>query len=179
MPNNKTSLSYRHYPSEVLKTTNTSLLDSFMCSCDSLKCTASLPRSLPLRSVPRTATKWNFSLIVLLLCGDIELNPGPSPKYVFPCGYCQLPVNWSDLAVYCNECSIWYHKSCHEIPTRSFSNQPSKSWTCGKSDTFNWCDSTVCSDLIQQPHHKIHYSTPGAPLRHQPNIHQPLQHRLA
>ena len=90
-------------------TTNTSMLDNSLCPCDSLKCTASLPLSLLRRSVSRATTKWNFSFIVLLLCRDIELNPGPAPRYVFLCGYCQLPVNWSDLAVCCDECGIWYH----------------------------------------------------------------------
>ena len=32
-------------------------------------------------------------LLMLILAGDIELNPGPS---VYPCGYCEVPVAWNN-----------------------------------------------------------------------------------
>jgi hypothetical protein len=38
----------------------------------------------------------NRSLIILviLLSGDIELNPGPTNKSMYPCAMCDLPVTW-------------------------------------------------------------------------------------
>ena len=72
------------------------------------------------------------------MCGDIEINPGPSPS-VYHCGFCQLPVDWSDVAVACDECSIWYHKSCLEMSTSKFQNLncSNVSWICMKCCTMN------------------------------------------
>ena len=69
---------------------------------------------------------------------DIEINPGPSPS-VYHCGFCQLPVDWSDVAVACDECSIWYHKSCLEMSTSKFQNLncSNVSWICMKCCTMN------------------------------------------
>ena len=45
-------------------------------------------------------------LALLLVCGDTEKHPGKAPS-VYHCGFCELPVDWSDVAVPCDECSIW------------------------------------------------------------------------
>ena len=48
-------------------------------------------------------------LMMLLLCNDVELNPGPTnQETVYPCGTCQLTVNWSQKAVCCDTCDVWY-----------------------------------------------------------------------
>ena len=42
------------------------------------------------------------SLIALLICGNVNLHPGPRPsrKSIYPCGYCELShILWSDGAV--------------------------------------------------------------------------------
>ena len=52
------------------------------------------------------------TLIVLLLGGDIELNPGPS---VYPCGYCQHNVSWNGDGLCCDNCDMWFHPSCIDI----------------------------------------------------------------
>ena len=62
----------------------------------------------------------NITLSVLLLSGDIELNPCPHHKSLYPCGYCELPVNWSHRAICCDKCTIWYHKSCADLSTQEF-----------------------------------------------------------
>ena len=31
---------------------------------------------------------------MILLSGDIELNPGPTNKSMYPCAMCDLPVTW-------------------------------------------------------------------------------------
>ena len=75
-------------------------------------------------------------LALLLVCGDIEANPGPT---IYPCGFCELAVDWSDVAVACDECSIWYHKSCLEMCTSKFENLncTNVSWICMKCCTIN------------------------------------------
>eukprot|EP00058_Branchiostoma_floridae_P002327 XP_002587815.1 hypothetical protein BRAFLDRAFT_92264 [Branchiostoma floridae] len=68
-----------------------------------------------------TATK-NCAMYMLLLSGDVETNPGPC-KLRIPAplggkqrdthlrGYYDLRVDWSDLAVCCDNCDICYHSS--------------------------------------------------------------------
>ena len=62
-----------------------------------------------------------ITLLVLMLSGDIEINPGPRMNTVYLCGVCEAAVNWSHRAVICDECSIWYHKSClSDISSRQY-----------------------------------------------------------
>ena len=57
-------------------------------------------------------TRRTIITLMLLLCGDVELNPGPVNKSIYPCGFCELRVNWSHKALCCDSCSLWYHKTC-------------------------------------------------------------------
>jgi hypothetical protein len=34
----------------------------------------------------------NVMYFIILMRGDIELNPGPNS--IYPCGYCEIPVTW-------------------------------------------------------------------------------------
>jgi len=56
-------------------------------------------------------------MLLLLMSGNIALNPGPVNEVMFPCGVCQLAVNWSHKAVACDNCSVWVHKSCASMDT--------------------------------------------------------------
>jgi len=47
--------------------------------------------------------------LLLSLCGDVHLNPGPD---VFPCGLCKEPVSDNDKAICCDGCDSWVHISC-------------------------------------------------------------------
>ena len=42
-----------------------------------------------------------FSCVILLLCGDILPNPGPSH---YPCGVCNHSVQANDKALLCDIC---------------------------------------------------------------------------
>ena len=44
--------------------------------------------------------------LLIILSGDIECHPGPRNVSVFPCGYCECPVNWTDQGVCCDGCGI-------------------------------------------------------------------------
>ena len=48
---------------------------------------------------------------LLMLCGDIEYNPGPNTSQVYPCGICDRKVKWEDEGVACDNCNIWFHCS--------------------------------------------------------------------
>ena len=67
-------------------------------------------------------------LIMLMVCGDIETNPGPTS--MFPCGCCQLGVNWSAEAVCCDKCDIWYHTSCVSMSSQEYAEISKVEWAC-------------------------------------------------
>ena len=81
------------------------------------------------------------SLIALLLCGDVESNPGPRPshKSIYPCGYCQLPVDYGQKAQCCDTCDVWFHHTCVDMSSRTYSSltRSSKDWFCYRCNSIN------------------------------------------
>ncbi|CAH1273383.1 Hypp5110 [Branchiostoma lanceolatum] len=72
---------------------------------------------------------------MILLSGDVELNPGPrAPKY--PCGVCHQAVRWEKTdgrkAICCDSCDVWYHTDCMGMSTPAYNaiNSPNVSWIC-------------------------------------------------
>ena len=67
---------------------------------------------------------------ILLACGNISTNPGPSSR--FNCGLCDHRVTWRDQGVCCDKCGIWYHVACQSIgrSTLSALNSSGVSWVC-------------------------------------------------
>ena len=59
-------------------------------------------------------------LLLLLMAGDIELNPGPK----YPCGICSKNCTWGNgragRAINCDTCQVWYHADCLEISTTDY-----------------------------------------------------------
>ena len=56
--------------------------------------------------------------MVLLLGGDVELNPGD--KWKFPCGICTKPVKTNQKGIQCNECNSWFHSKCCNISSAMY-----------------------------------------------------------
>jgi len=81
-------------------------------------------------------------VLALLLSNDIQLNPGPGNASIFPCGLCDHEVSWSCKGVACDECKIWYHKTCIELCTTDYDllGHTSVQWLCCRCDSIN-CDS--------------------------------------
>ena len=52
-------------------------------------------------------------LNLLLLCGDVSINPGPSYKYL--CGKCEKPVKSNQRGIQCDSCKIWHHTKCIQV----------------------------------------------------------------
>ena len=78
-------------------------------------------------------TRRTIITLMLLLCGDVELNLGPVNKSIYPCGFCELRVNWSHKALCCDSCSLWYHKTCLSMASGDFAhleNESNTSWHC-------------------------------------------------
>ena len=93
---------------------------------------AAKPRQSILKSILlKNSTKNNryWILILILLSGDVELNPGPT-KY--PCGICQKACRWGQNAIACDSCGEWYHTSCAFLSNKHYKilANSSLSWCC-------------------------------------------------
>ena len=67
---------------------------------------------------------------LLLLCGDVHLNPGPrnnlngNPVKKFACGIWNMIVSWSDEGVCCDDCNTWFH-TAYQQKGRHYPSLPS------------------------------------------------------
>lgn len=76
-----------------------------------------------------------FSL--LLLAGDININPGPYAKC--PCGACGKPVKRNQSSTQCDSCYTLHHVSCMQISTSDYEILASACmWICPKCDLANF-----------------------------------------
>ena len=80
---------------------------------------------------------WLF--LLLLISGDIELNPGPVPEdttCASPtsdlCPTCSLSVGENDLGIACDQCDNWFHLKCQGVSNKKYKelSKPSASWLC-------------------------------------------------
>ena len=77
--------------------------------------------------------------IILLLSGDVELNPGPSTKSVYPCGICETEVTWQCKGICCDNCNIWFHHSCANLDSLEYLllGRSNTQWKCPRCDSIN------------------------------------------
>merc|ERR1719452_27707 len=70
-----------------------------------------------------------FLPLLLILCGDIETNPGPT----YRCPTCNAS-NWKQGGVKCSLCKSWYHHTtkCSGVPYRT---NPPLNWVCNNCNT--------------------------------------------
>ena len=88
---------------------------------------------------------WTF---LLLLSGDIEINPGMDHTDLlfmetkWLCGICDFPVTWSQEQVACDSCELWHHTSCISLCSEDINllERSNVVWKCCKCDSLN-CDS--------------------------------------
>ncbi len=53
---------------------------------------------------------------IIIQAGNVELNPGPSPKY--PCGECKkarTSYRGAKASILCDSCDTWFHTECVQI----------------------------------------------------------------
>ena len=77
-------------------------------------------------------------LMLLLLCGNVSVNPGP-PVAAYQCGICICEVKDSDAAICCDCCDTWIHVSCDPKVTLTdyqfmLSNPSDDSWICSNCE---------------------------------------------
>ena len=58
-----------------------------------------------------------FVLRLLWLCGDIQINPGPTKN---PCSICSKPVRSNQKAVLCDNCNLWCHCKCSSVSASEY-----------------------------------------------------------
>ena len=83
----------------------------------------------------RSRPSKTLTLHIIILSGDIQVNPGPTS--IYPCGRCKLPVICDhQRAVCCDNCNLWYHSECIELSSNKiqFSNV---SWICCHCKSLN------------------------------------------
>ena len=94
-----------------------------------------------------------LSLFIILLAGDIQLNPGPCPQTsTYPCGTCELPVTWSSAGICCDQCDVWHHKSCiDEMNSEEFSKleNSASDWNCFKCKSISSSSFTYHSFCLE------------------------------
>ena len=93
---------------------------------------------------PPPLPKLDFGVcfLLILLSGQVELNPGPSSagnqnSSIFPCGYCDLPVTWDQCGICCDTCDLWFHKNCVDMGSHTFSTT-NVSWISCNCDNPNY-----------------------------------------
>lgn len=84
--------------------------------------------------------------LLLLLSGDISLNPGPIR---FPCGICEKPVRSNQHGLQCDGCDTWSHRNCLSMLKAEYVrlSNSMESWFCKNCILPNFTDSFFsCSD---------------------------------
>ena len=70
---------------------------------------------------PATNPGWYLFVLLILVAGDIQLNPGPKQvKVRFPCGVCDKPVRNNQAALCFDDCNTWSHRKCLDIPLSTY-----------------------------------------------------------
>ena len=73
-------------------------------------------------------------VMLLLLGGDIEMNPGDKRGKKIPCGKCSKAVRKNQAGIQCDQCRNWFHvnANCCEISPAMFCilKNSSCAWIC-------------------------------------------------
>ena len=95
--------------------------------------------------------------MILLLGGDVQLNPGD--KWKFPCGIYTKPVKINQKGIQQDECHSWFHSKCCCISPTTYDilAHSSCTWICPQcglpnlSDSFfdNFMDSLNSSNFFE------------------------------
>ena len=98
-----------------------------------------LPSSIPPRN-----HRAMIIFTLLILCGDVECNPGPHCETIYPCGLCDRKVDWGVKGIACDSCNMWYHCSCISMQSTEYERLDSTSaeWKCFRCD-FSFPDNSL------------------------------------
>ena len=76
--------------------------------------------------------KQKHIILLLLLAGDIESNPGPTKANKDKCNICNKRCTLKQRAIQCDTCDEWFHASCMHMNTPIYIALGNKdaSWHC-------------------------------------------------
>ena len=100
-----------------------------------------------------------LSLIILVIAGDVETNPGPAVKYKYPCRLCDKPVRSNQAGVACDKCDKWFHKKCMGMNSAIYSSLRNISWECIFSGFPNFSSSLFEEDNYQTSQNRFDMSS--------------------
>ena len=72
----------------------------------------------------QVVTSW-----ILVLSGDVELNPGPSRNWKYPCTACAKPVKKNQQGIQCDGCDLWTHATCGRVNQETY-DKLKGDWYC-------------------------------------------------
>lgn len=102
-----------------------------------------------------TSTKTNTTLLcILLVSGDIQLNPGPGTKY--PCTICYKPVKANQMALECDGCLKWTHCKCCSMSKHEYQEHQQEAalqWHCPRCivESLPFHNCSILSSDTQSP----------------------------
>ena len=110
-----------------------------------------------------------FLLLILLLSGDINSNPGPR-QAKFLCGVCENAVKWKQRTIACENCSKWYHVECMQMSANIYEvlANTSLEWICCQCGLANF-SSSIFSETISVSANFYDFLSPNIAT---PNFHE-------
>ena len=94
----------------------------------------SFARYLRHNKYPSKKQSAKLILTLLLITGNVELNPGPT-NIKYPCRECTRAVKFGP-SIACDQCNIWYHQECAGMNSTIFECYTNatieRKWTCIK-----------------------------------------------
>ena len=98
-----------------------------------------LPSSIPPRN-----HRVMFIFTLLILCGDVECNPGPHYETIYLCGLSDRKIDWGVKGIACDSWHMWYHCLCISMQSTEYERLDSTSaeWNCLRCD-FSFPDNSL------------------------------------
>ena len=93
--------------------------------------------------------KATCAIFMLLLSGDVETNPGPMDNSIYLCPFCELKVDYGMRALQCDDCEMWYHRTCISMCTEDYISleNNSKTYLCCRCDHPNYILNTSSREI--------------------------------
>ncbi len=88
-------------------------------------------------------------MMLLLLCGDVEVNPGQGS---YPGAVCGQGVAEDDLAIEWDHCRLWCHAHCGGMSEAEYRALPDDSfdWVCPKCTVSRITENGSDEDIVEQ-----------------------------
>ena len=98
-------------------------------------------RRLAIFSPKENTLTGRLLLSLLLLNGNIEVNPGPKLRY--PCGMCSKAVTRNQRGIQCVGCDVWFHTKCMQMSSQVYEALANSSctWVCSNCGLPNFSSS--------------------------------------